>query len=96
MGQYSSVNTDARVAPGSHTYFTDKLIMTEFEARMICELRLRYSLRALAEAYYPPSHLGHGCQMDGSDLLDEATRLLGRSKNEHPDDFIDKRWDRTK
>jgi hypothetical protein len=70
--------------------------MTKFEARMICELRLRYSLRALAEAYYPPNHPGHGNQLDGIDLLDEATCLLGRSKNESSDDFIEKRWDRTR
>lgn len=70
--------------------------MTEFEARMICELRKRYSLRALAEAYYPPNHPGHGNQLDGDELIKEATDLLGRSRNEHPDDFIEKRWDRTK
>ena len=70
--------------------------MTIHEARLICELRLRqYSLRALAEVFLPPGHPQHGNQGEGQEILREATDVLGRRFDEHEDDFIQKRWDRT-
>jgi hypothetical protein len=66
------------------------------EARLIVSLRqARYSLRAIAEAWYPHDHPFHGNQGEGQELLREACDLLGRTFDEHEDDFCD-RWRRDK
>lgn len=69
--------------------------MTISEARLLCALRQsRWSLRAIAEAWYSPDSPFHGNQGEGEELLREATALLGREPQEHYDDFIEK-WERT-